>query len=115
MDMNNINNDNFGGFMVSKNVFLGHPVGFSFREPSSIPQLNGWNILSVSDDQEYVDNPDNFMIVTASSLFPKVPVLFELFDAPYGTDLQWIYEQNVHVGFYDLVGEKEVTIEEIMK
>ena len=38
----------------------------------------------------------------------------EIFDAPYGTDLCWIYEGGIHVGFYDPVSEKEVSIEEIV-
>lgn len=39
-----IDNDLYGGFMVSQNVYNGIPVRYSFREESSIPQLNGWNI-----------------------------------------------------------------------
>lgn len=42
------------------------------------------------------------------------PVMYELFDAPYGTDLMWICEEGVPTGFYDLKSEKEVTIKEIV-
>ena len=41
--------------------------------------------------------------------------MLEIFDAPYGTDLCWMYEENIHTGFYDLKNDKEVTIEEILK
>ena len=41
--------------------------------------------------------------------------MLEIFNAPYGTDLCWLYEEDVHIGFYDLINEKEISIEEILK
>ncbi len=110
-----IDNDLYGGFMISQNVYNGIPVRYSFREKSPIPQLNGWNLLSEEDDDAYVSNPDNFIIVNAQSLLIIAPQLLEFFDAPYGTDLFWLYEEGVHIGFYDLKKEREVTIEEILQ
>ncbi|MEK4523646.1 DUF2185 domain-containing protein [Psychrobacillus sp. FSL W7-1457] len=107
-------NDAYGGFMVSKNVFNGVPIRYSFREPSSIPQLNGWNLFSELDDDEYVNNPDNFVIVNAETIYSLAPQMLEIFDAPYGTDLFWVYEENVHIGFYDLVADKITSIEQIL-
>lgn len=109
-----VNNDDFGGFMVSKNILDGKPIRYSFREKSSIAQLNGWTLLSIEDDDDYVNNPKNFSILGATSIQKIAPVMFEIFDAPYGTDLCWLYEENVHVGFYDLVSEQDVTIDEIL-
>lgn len=40
--------------------------------------------------------------------------MLEIFEAPYGTDICWLYEEDVHVGFYDLVRDRETTIEEII-
>ena len=40
--------------------------------------------------------------------------MLEIFEALYGTDLCWLYEEGVHVGFYDLIEERETTIEEIL-
>ena len=110
-----IDNSLYGGFMVSKNVINGIPVRYSFREQSSIPQLNGWNLLSEQDDDQYVSNPENFLIINAQSIMNIAPALLEIFDAPYGTDLFWVYEEGVHIGFYDLKTEKQVSIEEILK
>ena len=109
-----INNDLYGGFVVSKNIINGRPIRYSYREKSSIPQLNGWNILSDIDDDEYVSNSDNFAIINAQSVYAIAPQLLEIFDAPYGTDLFWIYEEGVHIGFYDLKTEHRVEIEEIL-
>jgi hypothetical protein len=41
--------------------------------------------------------------------------MLELFDCPYGTDLMWVYNKGIHVGFYDLVSEREVTLKELIK
>jgi len=104
----------YGGFMVSKNANNGRPIRYTYREESSIPNLNGWTIYSCDDDQEYVENPDNFLILGATSIYEIAPVMLEIFDAPYGTDLCWMYESNVLVGFYDLVRNRDITIEEIL-
>ena len=47
-----INNSDFGGFIVSNNILEGKPIRYTFREKSSIPPLNGWNLLSIEDDEE---------------------------------------------------------------
>jgi len=110
-----MNNSGFGGFIVSKNVMAGKSIRYTFREKSQMDQLNGWNVYSISDDEEYVNNPNNFEIIGASTMFKLSPVMLEIFKAPYGTDLCWLYEDNVHTGFYDLVNNKDVSIEEIMQ
>ena len=110
-----VNNDEYGGFIVSKNVISGSPIKYSFREKSEIPQLNGWNFYSDLDDETYISNSKNFLILNAESMFQIAPIMFELFYAPYGTDICWLYEENVHIGFYDLVKNRETTIEEIVQ
>ncbi|AJI33411.1 hypothetical protein BG06_4697 [Bacillus thuringiensis] len=40
--------------------------------------------------------------------------MLEIFEAPYGTDLFWVYEDNVHVGFYDLVKDCMTDINKIL-
>lgn len=107
-------NSEYGGFVVSKNIIGGKPIRYSFREKSSIPQLNGWNLFSVDDDDEYVNNPNNFIILNAESISKISSVILEIFDAPYGTDLCWLYEEGIHVGFYDLKMEEEVSINQIL-
>ncbi|WP_143318639.1 DUF2185 domain-containing protein [Clostridium sp. HBUAS56017] len=110
-----INNSEYGGFVVSKNIVSGVPIRYSFREKSSIQQLNGWNLYSMNDDDEYVNNSNNFVILSAESISKVAPVVLEIFDAPYGTDLCWLYEEGVHIGFYDLAADRETTIDEILK
>ncbi|MBU3177793.1 DUF2185 domain-containing protein [Clostridium estertheticum] len=109
-----INNNEYGGFVVSKNIVSGVPIRYSFREKSSILQLNGWNLYSINDD-EYINNSSNFVVLSAESIYKLSPIVLEIFDAPYGTDLCWLYEEDVHIGFYDLVEDRDITIDEILK
>lgn len=108
-----INNIAYGGFVISKNVLAGIPIRYSYREKSFLKELNGWNVLSEMDDDDYVNNSNNFCIVNAETMYKIAPVMMEIFDAPYGTDLFWIYEEGVHIGFYDLIKEEEVSIKQI--
>jgi len=110
-----INNDMYGGLIISKNVLNGVPIRYTYREKSTIAQLNGWNSLSAKDDDEYLADPNNFVVVSAQTIFSIAPQMLEIFEAPYGTDLFWIYEKGVHIGFYDLKTEREVDIEDIVK
>lgn len=107
-------NEYYGGFIVSQNVINGVQIRYSYREKSSIPQLNGWNILSKIDDEDYISEPGNFSIISAEAMLKLAPVFLEIFDAPYGTDLFWKYEEDVHIGFYDLIGDCETNIERIL-
>lgn len=110
-----INDTAYGGFILSKNVYKkGRPIRYTYRKESSIPELNGWTIYSCDDD-EYVGNSKNFVIVGAATIQKLAPVMLEIFDAPYGTDLCWMYEGKKHVGFYDLAQSRDTTIYEIIK
>lgn len=111
-----IDNSLYGGFMISKNVTQnGKKIKYSYREQSSIPNLNGWTIYSEIDDDDYVSDPKNFEIIGATTIDKIAPAMLEIFNAPYGTDLCWLYEEDVHVGFYDLKRDKNTTIKEILK
>lgn len=110
-----MNNNDFGGFIVSKNIMKGFPIKYSYREKSSIPELNGWTIYSTEDNDVYVNDSQNFVILSAESIQKVAPVLLEIFNAPYGTDLCWLYKAGVHIGFYDLTQNEETTIEQILK
>ncbi len=108
-------NDAYGGFVVSNNVLAGRPVAYSFREESPIPQLNGWTLYSVDDDQAYIEDPAHFQVVSASTVASVAPVMLEIFDAPYGTDLSWVYEEQVHTGFWDLARDRPTDIRSILR
>lgn len=109
-----IDNSMYGGFVVAKSVLSGTPIRYSYREESRIRQLNGWHVLSATDTDEYVNDPNNFEIVSAEVLFKVCPQFSMIFNAPYGTDLFWVYTQGIHTGFYDLRRQRDTTIPEIL-
>lgn len=110
-----VNDSEFGGFVISKNVIAGKPIRYTYREKTTIENLNGWNIYSFDDDDEYVSNPDNFEIVSATTINNIAPIMLDLFYAPYGTDVCWMYDKNgKHIGFYDLVKNEDTTLEKIL-
>lgn len=109
-----IDNSLYGGFVVAKSVLGGKRIRYTYREESKIPQLNGWHILSEDDTDEYVSNPENFEVVAAQTLFSHWPQMSMIFDAPYGTDLFWLYTDGVHTGFFDLKTNREVSVAEIL-
>lgn len=111
-----INNDDFGGFVISKNVLEGKLIRYTYREKSSIPQLNGWTIYSIEDDDAYVQNPNNFVILNATSIYQISPLMLQIFHAPYGTDLCWQYDENGNFKeFYDLTKNKTVPLKKFLK
>lgn len=111
-----INNDDFGGFVISKNVLEGKLIRYTYREKSSIPQLNGWSIYSIEDDDAYVQNPNNFVILNATSIYEISPLMLQIFHAPYGTDLCWQYDENGNFKeFYDLTKNKTVSLKKFLK
>lgn len=107
--------DGCGWFIVSKNITSGRaPVGYSFREKSKAVEVNGWNLYSTIDDEDYVSDPDNFELLDVQQLTKLEPLMFLLKSAPYGTDLAWMYEGDKILGLWDLVAEKEVKINEVI-
>lgn len=109
-----IDNSAYGGFIVSRNILRGKPVGYSFREQSAIPEFNGWNFYSFDDDEAYISDPNNFVVLSAESVFDISPAILAIFDAPYGTDLAWVYKDGEHVAFYDMVKDKEISITDFL-
>ncbi|ROR31428.1 uncharacterized protein DUF2185 [Mobilisporobacter senegalensis] len=91
-----INNIAYGGFVVSNNILKGVPIRYSYREQSSIKQLNGWTLLSEKDDNNYVNNPKNFTIINAESMYKIAPQLLEIYEAPYGKQICYCHLTKIY-------------------
>ena len=113
---NKIDNSQYGGFIVSKNITNnGKKAKYCYRDKMTKKELNGWTILSEIDDDRYAKDPKNFEIVSATTMFKFCPFMRELFEAPYGTDLLIQYGSGKIPFFYDMRQEKNVTLNEILK
>jgi len=54
--------ENFGYVLATRKLVEEHlPVGFMYREKASNGD-SGWRFFSGTEDQDYVDNPDNIKI-----------------------------------------------------
>lgn len=115
----NINNDAFGGFIVSKDIIdNGAPIYNIYRIEPKQPGLNGWAILSKKSFDNFGNNDLQLEAVyTAQSLFSVQPIMLELFDAPFGTDVVFIYPQDntkIPIGFWDLNKDCEIDFDQIL-
>jgi hypothetical protein len=85
-----------------------------FREESPFVHLNGWYLFAVEDDDELVKDPENFVILDGAEIRGLAPAVLDIYNAAFGTEVSWIYEEGVHSGFYDLKNECMTTVEEIL-
>ncbi len=84
-------------------IFLKAKPVVTFRDQSSIPPLNGWN-LSIEDDEKYLSD----------TLISNSRSQFHLWDRSNVWDFRctvWdryvgYMKRGIHVGFYDLIEEK---------
>ena len=110
-----VDDSRYGGFIVSSNIVAGIPARYAFREPSEIPELNGWTLYSDVDDEAYISDPANFCILGATSLARLCPQALDVFDAPYGTDLALVYEGGRFSGWWDERAGRMASVQEILR
>jgi hypothetical protein len=61
--------ENAGGVIITKSIYQGtSKLKWLFREESVNPSDNGWRAIGDNDTQEYLDNPENSMVVDFNTL-----------------------------------------------
>ena len=65
-----------------------------FREESVNPSDNGWRAIGDNDTQEYIDNPENSMIVDFNTLANIEPAVLLVYDMPVGTELEFFFDDT---------------------
>ena len=63
-----------------------------FREESVNPSDNGWRAIGDNDTQEYLDNPENSIVVDFNTLANIEPAVLAVYDMPVGTDLEFCFD-----------------------
>ncbi len=95
---------NIGAIFVSNKILLNkESPSWMYREEPSNDGDSGWRVFAGSEDDEYLDNPDNFKLITADQLIKideeiKVNLL-----APYG----FSFERNTISRKWVIVDEVE--------
>jgi hypothetical protein len=84
------------GCFVTRRVYDDeHPVAALYRESpddleEEMPNFSGWNIMAGDEDDDYLDNPDNWVYVPLGSVLDIDDRIIDVLDAPY--DSEFVYD-----------------------
>lgn len=77
-----------GACMATDKITVdGLPVGWMYREEPDFSVDNGWRFFSGTEDQEYVDNPENTCIFDTNTIANYDRAIIPYLDLPIGTEL----------------------------
>lgn len=80
---------NIGGCIATDKITVdGLPVGYMYREEPEFDVDNGWRFFSGTEDQEYVDNPDNSSIYNTNTIANYDPAIIPYLQLPIGTECE---------------------------
>jgi hypothetical protein len=66
----------------------GSLVGYMYREVPDFAEDSGWRFFSGTEDQEYVDNPNNTMIYEVNTIANYDPAIIPYLYLEIGTELE---------------------------
>jgi hypothetical protein len=75
-------------YATDKITVEGLLVGYMYREEPRYPEDSGWRFFSGTEDQDYVDNPDNIMIYDVNTIVNYDPAIIPYLDLAIGTELE---------------------------
>ena len=62
----------------------GKPVGFMYRDAPDDPQDSGWRFMAGTEDQVYMDDPDNHGVYDVNTIANYDRDIIPFLDAPVG-------------------------------
>jgi len=82
------------------------PVGALYRESpdemeEEMPNFSGWNIMAGDEDDDYLDNPDNWVYVSLGSVLDIDDRIIDILDAPYDSEFEYDPESDSFVEVED--------------
>ena len=66
----------------------GELVDYMTREEPNNELDSGWQFFSGTEDQEYIDNPDNSAIYDVNTIANYDPAIIPYLELPFGTQLE---------------------------
>ena len=89
---------NLGGCIITKSLDDGtSKLKWIFREESVNPVDNGWRALGDTDTEEYINVPENNLVVDFDRLIEIEPAVLAIYDMPVGTDLEFDSQRKVFI------------------
>jgi hypothetical protein len=78
-----------GGCVATDKITVdGELVDYMVREEPRNKLDSGWQFFSGTEDQEYIDNPENLMIYEVNTIANYDPAIIPYLHLPYGTQLE---------------------------
>ncbi|SEG04877.1 immunity protein Imm33 domain-containing protein [Lachnospira multipara] len=89
---------NLGGCVITKSLDDGtSKLKWIFREESVNPVDNGWRALGDTDTEEYINVPENNLVVDFDRLIEIEPAVLAIYDMPVGTDMEFDSQRKVFI------------------
>ena len=89
---------NLGGCIITKSLDDGtSKLKWIFREESVNPVDNGWRALGDTDNEEYINVPENNLVVDFDRLIEIEPAVLAIYDMPVGTDMEFDSQRKVFI------------------
>lgn len=89
---------NLGGCIITRSLYEGaSKLKWFFREESVNPADNGWRALGDTDTEEYINIPENNLVVDFDRLVEIEPAVLAIYDMPVGTDLEFDSQRKVFI------------------
>jgi hypothetical protein len=79
-----------GCFATDKITVERMKVCYLYREEPDEQMDNGWRFFSGTEDQEYVDDPNNTMIYNVNTIANYDRAIIPYLELPFGTELERI-------------------------
>lgn len=94
-----------GGSIVSRRVLDGtSPLKWMLREASANAVDNGWRFFSEADDDAYINDPANNVVVDFNTVAGIEPAIIPIWNLPVGSDLQLVVEDGRRTIFDNATG-----------
>ena len=77
-----------GCFATDKITVDGMKVGYMYREEPEEPMDSGWRFFSGTENQEYVDDPNNTMIYAVNTIANYDKAIIPYLNLPFGSELE---------------------------
>lgn len=89
---------NLGGCVITKSLDDGtSKLKWIFREESANLVDNGWRALGDTDTEEYINVPENNLVVDFDRLIEIEPAVLAIYDMPVGTDMEFDSQRKVFI------------------
>lgn len=92
---------NLGGCIITRSLLEGKSsLKWIFREQGCNELDNGWRALGDTDTEEYINIPENNVVVDFDSLVEIEPAVLAIYSMPVGTELKFDSKRKVFIDTY---------------